>query len=207
MNLSYPARTVVPSLASEVLLALAGTTRPLTGRQVHRLTHGTSWSGVRLVLQNLEASGLADVFQAGSASLYTLNREHVAAEAVLALVDLRGKLFELIRHEFHGWTEPPLAAAVFGSAARGDGTVDSDIDVFIVRPEHLIAEDPVWSDAVASLAHRIRRLSGNPASIIQATPAQIRAMVDRGEPILVELRRDLIHLYGLGVLDFSADDR
>jgi len=205
MDLTHPAHTVVPSLASEVLLTLASTTRPLTGRQVHRLTSGASWSGVRLVLHNLEASGIADVTEAGPANLYALNREHVAADAVLALIDLRGRLLTRIRHELQSWDVPPIAAAVFGSAARGDGTVDSDIDVLLIRPEHLPPDDPGWSDAVAALAGKVRRASGNAASIIQATPAQIQAMIERGEPIVEELRRDMIPVYGPGILDQTGD--
>lgn len=201
MHLSCPARTVVPTLAAEVLLVLAGTTMPLTGRQVHALLRGGSQKGVSLVLGRLAASGLVDTSPAGPALLYRLNRDHVAAEAVLALVDLRGKLFERIRQHLAGWTVPPVAAAVFGSAARGDGDLDSDIDLFVVRPAGVADDDPSWSADVAGLRELVHRWSGNPCSLIQATPAQVRAMVERGEPIVAELRRDAVSLSGGSVLE------
>ena len=53
VDLSTPARCVVPSLAADVLVVLARTDRPMTGRQIHRLTTGGSWSGVRRVLVDL----------------------------------------------------------------------------------------------------------------------------------------------------------
>ncbi len=42
------------------------------------------------------------------------------------------------------------------------------------------------------LAERIRRWSGNPASIIQASPAQATAMTRRRAPTVRQLRRDPI---------------
>lgn len=200
MDLSQPARAVVPSLAADVLMALAGTTAQLSGRQIHRLVPTGSWSGVRKVLLHLAASGLVNVVETGNANLYTLNREHVAAPAVLALTDLRGELFGRISAAIDAWRVQPVAASVFGSAARGDGGPDSDIDVFLVRPETVSADDDRWSDQVAALSGSIRDWSGNPGSIIQATPSQVLDMLERNEPIVAELQRDETRLVGGGVL-------
>ena len=200
MDLSSPARAVVPSLAADVLVVLAGTTMPLTGRQIHRLVPVGSWSGVRRVLLHLETSGLAHVLETGSANLYTLNREHVAAPAVLALTDLRGVLFERIRSAIEAWQVPPIAASVFGSAARGDGGSGADVDVFVVRPEKVPEEDARWADDVASLGGSVRDWSGNSGSVIQATPSQVRDMLERDEPLVAELRRDEVTLVGGGIL-------
>lgn len=200
VDLTCPARAVVPSLDAEVLLVLAGTTMPLTGRQVHRLAEVGSQDGVRKVLLRLEEQGLVDVVEAGRANLYTLNRDHVAAPAVLALVGLRGRLFERIREAICAWSVQPVAAAVFGSAARGDGGVQSDIDVFVVRPEEVPDDDLRWSNDVAALGTAIRRWSGNSASLIQATPAQVASMISRGEPIVESLRRDAVSLFGPNIL-------
>lgn len=200
MDLSQPARAVVPSLAADVLMVLAGTTMQLSGRQIHRLAPTGSWSGVRKVLLQLEASGLAHVVETGNANLYTLNRKHVAAPAVLALADLRGELVGRISAAIEAWSVQPVAASVFGSAARGDGGPDSDIDVFVVRPETVSADDDRWSDQVAALSGSIRDWSGNAGSIIQATPSQVRDMLARDEPIVAELRRDETPMVGGSVL-------
>jgi|NGEPerStandDraft_6_1074524.scaffolds.fasta_scaffold02371_8 hypothetical protein len=201
MDLSRPARTVVPALAAEVLVVLARTTMPLTGRKVHGLIPGpASQKGVSLVLGQLVDSGLVDATPAGRAVLYQLNREHVAADAVLALVDLRGKLFMRIRQHMATWTHPPVAAAVFGSAARGDGGTASDIDVFVVRPAEIDADDPAWAGDVNGLQVQVRRWSGNPCSVIQVSPAQVHVMIERDEPIVASLRRDAISLLGGDIL-------
>lgn len=208
MDLNSPVRSVAPSLHLEVLAVLAGTTRPLTGRQVHRLLpRMASQSGVRLVLGALATSGLVRLTEAGSANLYELNRDHVAAPAALALVDLRGELLRRIRLSFQGWHTRPLAAALFGSAARGDGDVDSDIDVFVVRPAHVPVDDALWVRDVAALNGDIRRWSGNAGSIVEADPDQVAAMMARGEPIVAQLLADQVPLLGSSVLDLLVKDR
>ena len=193
MDLSKPATAVVPSADADVLTVVAGTTRALTGREIQRLS-GRSLQAVQNILKRMVAHGLLEVLEAGSAQLYRLNRDHVAADAAVALLDLRGRLFERIRQQLKQWPMPPAAAAVFGSAARGDGAPASDIDVLVVRPETVDETDRLWAGAVDDLARSILSGSGNRASIIQVTPAQISDMMHRNEPIVASLRRDSVLL-------------
>ena len=200
MDLTSPAQAVVPRVNADVLLVLARTTLPLTGNQVHRLAGSASRRGVQLVLQHLERHGLIDVMEAGSSNLYSLNREHVATPAVLALVDLRGQLFKRISDEMSKWLIQPVAAAVFGSAARGDGGLKSDVDLFVIRPTKVLDDDPQWENQIAELNTLVRRWSGNVASVIQATPAQVSEMLIRNEPIVESLRFDAVSLFGPNIL-------
>lgn len=200
MDLTHPAGAVVPSLDADVLLVLAATALPLTGRQVHRLAGRGSWTGVWKVLIRLERHGLVHVTQAGNANQYTLNRDHVAAPAALALADLRGRLFDRIADAARGWDIRPLAVSVFGSAARGDGGPDSDIDLFVVRPTEIHDDHPGWAADLAHLSASVRLWSGNAATIVQASPGEVSAMMDRQEPIVESLRRDAVLLLGSDVL-------
>lgn len=200
MDLSSPARSVIPTLDAEVLMALVGVTMPLTGRQIARLCEAKSHRGVSLVLERLRQQGLVDVAEAGSSNLYSLNRDHVAASAVEALVDLRGKLFQRIRETISRWEIAPISVAVFGSAARGDGGISSDIDLLIVRPESADADEPKWDKQLSDLSFWVRRWSGNRASLIQATPSDVTSMVARGEPIVESLRSEARYLVGPNIL-------
>jgi Nucleotidyltransferase domain len=208
VDLSHPVEAVVPSLDGDVLAVLARTTSALTGREVARLSLRGSQSGVNAVLARLVRHGLVQVSNAGSANLYLLNRDHVAAPAVLALVDLRGQLFERVTQAMTSWRRPPVAAAVFGSAARGDGDTESDIDVFLVRPAEL-SPDAVrqWEKDVAGLAQAVRRWSGNSAAIVDVTAAQVHQMVSEQAPVAQSIRRDAVMLLGRRVLDAEGAGR
>src|SRR5690606_38278746 len=131
MNLAAPSSIAIPETTGRVLTVLAGTTRPLSGREVARLS-GSPRTTVARVLRDLELQGLANVQEAGAgaALLYSLNRGHLAAEPVLALVNLRQRLIDFLRLELEGWSIQPKHASLFGSAARGDGDSASDIDLF-----------------------------------------------------------------------------
>jgi predicted nucleotidyltransferase len=153
MDVSHPFTALMPGLDSAVLSVLARTTRAQTGREV-ALAAGRSPSGVRSVLDRLAEQGFVDSERAGRAYVYTLNREHLAAPAVEALAGLRPALADRLRREIAGWRIAPSHASLFGSAARGDGDAASDVDLFIVRPGGIEAEDATWRDQLESCRHR-----------------------------------------------------
>src|SRR4051794_13995076 len=100
--------------------------------------------GVYRVLVRLEEQGLVHGSDAGPARLYLLNREHVAAEVAVALSSLRSRLFARIRSDLESWEIRPVSAALFGSVARGDGDVNSDNDLLLVRPDGVEDDDERW---------------------------------------------------------------
>lgn len=76
----------------EVVRVLRATTRPLTGREVARLSQAGSQPTVNSTLRRLAEEGVVHAEKAGSAYLYTLNREHLAAPAIEQLADIRSEL-------------------------------------------------------------------------------------------------------------------
>lgn len=201
MDLSRPYTVICPTLEGPVLDVLAHTTRPLTGREIARLASRGSERGVRLVLHRLAEQGLVTAQEAGSASLYVLNREHVAAGIVEGLLRLRAELVQRIRGEVEGWSSRPVHVSVFGSTARADGHVESDIDLLIVRPEDLAEDDPLWREQLHRLAERIERWSGNHASLHEVSPRGLKAALRREEPIISSLRDASIALAGPEIAD------
>ncbi len=207
MDLSRPYTVICPTLEGPVLDVLAHTTRPLTGREIARLASRGSERGVRLVLHRLVAQGLVTAREAGSASLFALNREHVAASIVEGLVRLRTELIERIRGEVEGWSSRPAHVSIFGSAARADGRLESDIDLLIVRPENLAEDDPQWREQLHRLAEQIERWSGNHASLHEISPKGLKAALRRGEPVIASLRDASIVLAGPEIADLLAHRR
>jgi hypothetical protein len=197
MNVSRAYSTVAPTVEGDVLVVLAGTTQPLTGRRVARLAQRGSVAAVAKALSRLVSQGIVLRQEAPPASLYTLNRQHLAAPAVETLALIRTELLARLRHALSTWGTPPVHASLFGSAARGDGGVDSDIDVFIVRPAGLDTEDTTWDAQLRDLGDAVLAWTGNHAGIIDVAEQDIGQMRENNPPILRDLQRDGIDLAGI----------
>lgn len=207
MDLSQPYAAICPSLEGPVLDVLAHTIRPLTGREIARLARRGSERGVRLVLHRLVEHGLVSAQVAGAATLFALNREHIAASIVERLVRLRMELIERIRGEVQDWSSEPVHVSIFGSAARGDGNTASDIDLLIVRSEQVADDDAQWREQLHRLAEHIQRWSGNHASLHELTPRDLRAALRRHEPIIASLREQSIAVAGPEFADLAIRGR
>lgn len=195
VDLSHPLRTVVPSLDAFVLEVLAGTSRPLSAREVGRLVEQGSSSGVRLVLARLAIHGLATREERGSAIFYAANREHLAWPSILALLSLNQELAGRIRDLVGHWEIPPVTLALFGSAARRDGSADSDIDILLVEPTPDTAPD-AWARQRDQLADSVEQWTGNDVQIYDIDEALLAGHIEQGEPIVAQWRKDARTIVG-----------
>lgn len=199
MDVAHPYTAICPTLDSGVLSVLAGTTRPLTGREIARLLGRRSHSGVLDALNRLAEHGVVDREEAGRALLFTLNREHLAAPAVDVLARMRSELLTRLRGAVDSWEVAPVHVSMFGSAARGEGDASSDIDLFIVRPKDVEGEEPRWRGQLDHLARRVQRWTGNRAGIAEAGEEEIARLRGEEPPIVAELRSDAITIAGTEV--------
>lgn len=190
MDVSNPMADVVPSAHGPVLAVLASTTTPLTGRAIAELTQPrVSQPRVASILNELAEAGLANRTPAGSASLFSLNREHLAADPIEALASLRTRLWERMAEHASGWTHEPDAVVVYGSAARGDGDSTSDIDLLVIRPTAIDDEED-WHHDLTDFADQVTRWTGNPCEILDRSSEELRSMAAAGERLLGAIRRD-----------------
>jgi predicted nucleotidyltransferase len=196
MNVARPHAVLSNRLDAEALMALARTTQPLTARQVSRLVPDGSERGVRLALQRLAKHGLVDSRPAGRADLYALNREHLAAPIVEQLAGLRSSLFDRVRSTIREWPVQPLHASIFGSAARGDGDIDSDIDLLVVRSPGTDEEDPAWREQVDGLVDTLRRWTGNQVSLAELSAEDARQLDSRERSVAGAIQADSVDLAG-----------
>ncbi|MDZ7801888.1 MAG: helix-turn-helix domain-containing protein [Trueperaceae bacterium] len=197
MDLSAPYRAILSKDEGAVLSALAGTNASLTGREVARRADSAR-STVARILGRLAEHGVVRADQAGAARLYSLNREHLIAESILALVRLRGHLVERLVAELQSWDPPARHASLFGSAARGDGDTRSDIDILVVRPDDVDEEHLRWRQQVDALPARIEDWTGNHASIAEVPEGDLPRLARERRHVATELRRDAITLVGPG---------
>lgn len=194
MDLSRPHRILQSGVDAEVLRVLAGSRGAMSGRHVARLSRDGSPETVLRSLRRLSGLGVLDVAEAGRALMYSLNREHLAAPAIEILVSLRKRIIDALVAEVSSLDPLPISAILFGSAAHGDGDVDSDIDLLVVHAD--LGSRGAWESQIDALAERVRRLTGNPLSVHDIGQEDLDRLARERPPIVEEIERDVILLCG-----------
>ena len=197
MDLSNPAATVTAPLTGRVLETLSGTTLPLSGREIQRITGFGSVAGVWKVLARLEQQGVVLADHRLRLTHYVANREHLAWPAIESLVGLRSALFERIRSEIQAWTIPPIHASVFGSAARRDADAESDIDLLLVHEDSLASIHlETWGHQLARLREHVRTGTGNNCQTLAISRKRFHEHVTANDPIVKDWERDSVLIAG-----------
>jgi DNA-binding transcriptional ArsR family regulator len=193
--MSEPASVVLPAGTAAVLRALAGVETAFTIRHVARVA-GVSPNRAHQVILRLAEHGLVLIDDLGGSRRCRLNREHLAAPAVINLVRLRAAMIELLQRQFSEWSVLPDQASLFGSAARGDGDTTSDLDILVVRPTDRDEDDPVWRNQLFESGARIRTATGNHVAWFDISRAELFQASQQGESLVDEWRRDAVRLVG-----------
>jgi predicted nucleotidyltransferase len=202
MDLSVPLAAALPDLPAHVLNALLATTGWATGASVHRRAGHGSENGVRAVLAGLVDQGLVLAEPAGRATLYTINQDHVLYAPLVAMAQARAVILERVAGEIETWKDgvPACHASVFGSFARGEAGVDSDIDVLVViEPGRDLAEAR-WVEQTAALGRHIRAWTGNRGEVMDLDEKGLSNLVATDDPLVDSWRADAVHLTGAPIL-------
>ena len=200
MDLANPVQSVIPSVQGAVLSVLARTDEPLSGRRVAELTRPRfAQTRVNAVLQKLADSGIVLRESRPPANLYRLNKKHVATDGILMLTDMWATVLSRIRAELANWSVPPETAWLFGSAARREARVESDIDIFVVVPAGAMQGEEtsaVWQLQTDALAENIKAWTGNSCEVLEMDAAELEAAVERDDRLIRDLRDQAIVLAG-----------
>jgi hypothetical protein len=197
MDVSDPATLLAGGLIMPLLHALSSRASPATAAQMRRAAAAGTEAGVRRALDRLALHGLVTTEEIGDRVVYLLNRDHVLYPAATALLRAEDELRRRLRAEVSTWKIQPVAAALYGSAARRDGDAASDIDILLVRPVGLGSrERELWNDQVHRLRGLVQRWTGNPCQVTDRTVAALRRLSREREPIVDEWRKDALGLAG-----------
>jgi predicted nucleotidyltransferase len=195
MDVSKPFTAISPGVDADVLVVLAGSTKPRSGRELARRA-GRSNTGVQHVLDRLVEHGLVNREEVGRTFLYELNRDHLLAPTVEQMAGARAELVHRLRDAIDGWEVPPVHASLFGSAARGDGDASSDIDLLVVRPADIDPDDAGWRSQLDELADLVRRWTGNNAGIAEVSEGELPRLRKDRPPVVEEVSEDAVDLAG-----------
>ena len=190
VDLGQPWADVMSGARGSVLATLVRLEAPVTVRTLARHA-GVSPQGALRLVNELAVAGLVRLQPAGRALMVELNREHLGAEPLTALVATRARLVERLCEQLAGWDN--LAGAwLFGSAARGDGDSASDIDLLLVASRSTNTDQ--WSQQTAQLVSRAQAWTGNPVQLVEHTRRSLAALVRDDNALIEALRLEGIPL-------------
>ena len=194
MDFSHPITAVIPGAQGKLLEGIAGLGRSVTSRQAASIAQ-VSQNQASKILRELAALGILDRTEAGNAALYQLSPTNLAANLVLQLCNLRHRLFETMRELSLPMVkeEPKIWIAVFGSTARGDSSLESDIDVVVVRPDPTNGPDrrDLWDRLIFEFCQSVAAFAGNPVNPVEYWQSE----VDPSRPFWKEVLRDQVLLW------------
>ena len=167
MDLSSPLSSLIPSVDAVVLEALAGSAHCSWHRRRRATNHG---------------------------AVYRLNREHLLASSVLAAARARRELLQRLGDACGRLTPTPISACVFGSVARNEAGLESDIDLLIIVDGVSDVDD--WADQIYELTTQVEARTGNRLEVITQSTDHLAGLVRVGEPIVASWQRDAITVYG-----------
>jgi len=190
-----------------VLRVLARTGAPLTQRAVARLG-GMQVRSAQLALADLTALGLVARIEGGRDVLVQLNRSHHLAEPLAKAFQAEGNLFLRVRERLTRLVHRQpgrkhiLSVAVFGSAARGDDALGSDLDVLLVVASERDRDRAL--DALLAAAEPFRVEFGVRLAPVCWTLAEARRGARAGREPWPGILRDAVTVAGPALRDLLA---
>lgn len=186
MLFSEPFGGVIPGARGAVLAALLRTDAPLTGRQIHALVSDdySLWT-VQEALKALTQLGLINTQTIGRAGVHTINEDHVCVAPLRVLLDPIAALTETVRQAVG---DAVKAVILFGSIARGEADIDSDIDLVVIAPAG-------W-DGRTDLQDLVRTRLGNQCDVLVFTPEDFTRLSRTGEAVVREILTSGVALIG-----------
>lgn len=185
MDFGEPFGGLMPGARGATLAALLRTGAPLTGRRVHALVaHRHSLGAVQQALRDLDRLGLITTETIGRAGVHHINESHAAIASLRSLASP----IEMLTSVVHEAAREVEAVIVFGSVARGDAHVGSDIDLVVIAPA-------TW-DGRADLQQHVHVRLGNDCDVLHLTREHFELAPEEREPVVAEVLRDGIALVG-----------
>jgi len=203
VDFRHPVEAVIPGAQGRVIAALLGTSGDLNLRTIARVA-GVSVAQASRVLPGLVDLGMIERREVPPSSLFRIVPEHVATRALVALADSRAVVLAEMGRAAAKIRPAPISVIAFGSFARGDGEPDSDIDVIMLRPTGVDADDDGWSQAIERWRTVVSRVAGNTVEILDVDADAVAAKLSGRSELWRDVHRDGQVVFGKR-LDALAD--
>lgn len=196
MDFVRPIEAIVPGAQGRVLAVLVETTAELNLRTIAQLA-GVSQAQASRLLPDLVALGVVERREVPPASLFRLVPEHLASQVLLALARSTDTGLDVMGRLAGALPQPPASVIVFGSFARREAKVGSDIDVVVVRPADIDEDDDTWSTSLEAWRRDVRLLTGNPVEVLEVSADEAATKLAGRAQVWEDIRRDGRVVHGL----------
>lgn len=175
-----------------ILRALMDSVEGMSGRAIARKA-GVNHQACARALRKLERMGAVRRRGSGRTQLVHLNFEHaLVAGALLPLLRRERKIAVDLRAEIaKRFAGMALSATLFGSAARGQAELGSDVDLLLTaetRDKEKVAQE------ARRFAERFIRRYGFRLSPIVLTPGEVKRRIKTADPLMRNIRAEGIDL-------------
>ena len=200
MNLSEPLDGLTTAVEAAVLRVLARADAGFSGRQVHALADVGSTSSVHRALTGFVRVGVVTAEPSPPSIIYRANREHVLWPVIELALASRTRALDSIRSFFEENVpdevpdERRVSAVVYGSVARRDSGIDSDVDLFVVFPDGF--DDDARADFTYRLAEHVQRVTGNEAQVFSVERSELVQRIAENDPLVANVVLDGILIFG-----------
>jgi predicted nucleotidyltransferase len=118
----------------------------------------------------------------------------------------RAEIVSRLDDEVSRLSPAPTVTALFGSFARREAGVESDIDLLIVVADDTDVHGMTWTEQIDALVQVMTRWTGNRLAPLVLTEATFASAIANGEPLIGSLRVEALPLTGHEVLRQLLDD-
>ena len=143
--------------------------------------------------------GMIERREVPPSSLFRLVPEHVATQLLLDLSYVRSRMLAEMGRAAGKIRPVPVSVIAYGSFARGDGDVGSDIDVIIVRAMGIDEDNEQWQRTTERWRTTVGRLSGNRVEVLDADAVGVETKLAGKSSLWSDVRRDGIVLFGSAI--------
>lgn len=183
-----------------ILRTLLPMSSPVSGTEARRLAGVRSVKAMWTSLEELTELGILLRGQTRGTHLYQINREHHLADPLASLFTAEarrpGEVRTALRSalESAGLANAVRSAVLYGSYARGDAGVRSDLDVLVIAREE--ADVRPIEDALMDVGRVLEARFGPPLSPYVLSESRVRERFRDGDPLILSIASEGRELFG-----------
>jgi|AntAceMinimDraft_12_1070368.scaffolds.fasta_scaffold27138_2 hypothetical protein len=103
--------------------------------------------------------------------------------------------------ELAQWRPQASSAYLYGSVAKGTSSNTSDVDILIIRPDHVAVDDRSWERQIFALEVASPKWTGNQAAITEHSESEWDLLGKQRYNLVTQIESSGLKLFPVTVLE------